>query len=167
MMKKLVLLAALAAALRLTGLLPFASSDVAELVPVRALVVSVQDGTIVFDGEQCRGMGRTWEQAWEDLEQSANGHVFLGTADHVVLCEDAVEYLSKVVSSRILRPAASICITSGEIPEPKEAADYLDAHDTGVTLQRIKALQLREGNVRLPKLTKTEGGWRLVGAEDR
>lgn len=166
-MKKLMLLAVLAAALRLSGLLPFENSDVAELVPVRALVISQQDGTITFDGGECRGMGRDWDEAWEDLNSSANGHVFLGTADHVVLCGEAVELLQEVVKSQVLRPAASICVSPEDIPEAKEAADYLDAHDARVTLQQIKALQLRAGNVRLPKLVMTEGGLRLIAAEDR
>lgn len=166
MMKKLILLAVLVAALRVGGLLPFQNSDVAELVPVRALVISYEDGKIVFDGGQCRGMGETWDEAWEDLNSSADGHVFLGTADHVVLCGQAVNLLKDVVNDPVLRPAASVCVSPVDV-DAEAAAEYLDAHDTGVTLQQIKTLQLREGNLQLPRLVMTEGGLRLIGAEDR
>jgi len=167
MIKRVGLLLALLAVLRTTGLLPFHSSDVSQLVPVQALVVSKNGSEIVLDGGQCRGMGADWNSAWEDLHSSANGHVFLGTADHIVLCGAAVDLLPQVIGSRQLRPAASICVCSGEIPKADEAAEYLDAHDGGVTLQQVRALRLRTGAVRLPRLVMTEGGLRLYGTKNR
>lgn len=167
MIKKIVLLAVLAAALRLSGLLPFESSDVAELVPVRALVVCMQAEKVVLDGGDCHGVGADWNSAWEDLHSSADGHVFLGTADHVVLCGNAVSLLPQVASSRELRPAASVCVCPDSVPDAEEAADYLDAHDGGVTLQQVRALQLRAGTVQLPQLMQTEGGLRLSGTNHR
>lgn len=161
MIKKLLILAVLAAALRLTGLLPFQSSDVAELIPVQALVISMEDEEILLDGGDCFGAGTNWEQAWQDLQTGAAGHVFLGTVDHVILCEDAVQLLPRVVDSGILRPAASVCTSPEGVPNAKLAAEYLSAHDGGVTLQQVRVLQRRTGAVQLPRLVETQGGLRL------
>lgn len=167
MIKKLVFLVLLAGVLRTTGLLPFQSSDVAQLVPVQALVISQSGGSVVLDGGQCRGIGTDWDSAWQDLQNSADGHVFLETADHVILCGDAIALLPQVVRSGAFRPAASVCVCPDSVPDAQEAADYLDAHSGGVSLQQVQALQLRTGEIRLPRLRQTEGGLRLDGTQDR
>jgi len=163
MIRKLAWVAVLAAALGAGRIFPFESSDVAQLVPIQALVVSAQDGKVVLDGGPCRGIGADWNSAWQDLQQSAEGHVFLGTADHVVLCGTAVELLPHVVKNKTLRPAASVCVCRDGVPKAEDAAAYLSAHSGGVTLQQVRALQLRTGSVRLPELVHAEGGLRLYG----
>ena len=165
MIKKGILLVLLVAALRTSGVLPFESSDVAQLVPVQALVVSTANGNVVLDGGQCLGVGRNWDRAWEDLQQSAVGHVFLGTAEHIVLCADAIELLPHVVKNRVLRPAAAVCVCPDSVPKAEDVAAYLSAHPGGVTLQQVRALQLRTGAVKLPRLMQTEGGLRLYGTD--
>lgn len=167
MIKKLIILVLAVAALRLTGLLPFESSDVAELVPVQALVISTSGSKIVLDGGQCRGIGTDWDSAWQDLRTGAQGHVFLGTADHVVLCGNAVSLLPQVADDPVLRPAASVCVCPDAVPDADTVAQYLQAHDPGVTLQQVRALRLGEGAVALPILRQTEGGLRLSGTKDR
>lgn len=161
MIKKLVFLVILAGVLRATGLLPFRSHDVAQLVPVQALVISQSGGNVVLDGGECRGIGTDWNSAWSDLKESADGRVFLQTADHVILCGDAVALLREVVESGAFRPAASVCVCPEGVPDAEEAAAYLDAHSGNVTLQQVSALQLREGKITLPTLRQTEGGLRL------
>lgn len=167
MIKRLLLLLAAAAVLRVTGLLPFESSDVAQLVPVQALVVSMENGKVVMDGGECLGIGEDWDSAWQDLRQSADGHVFLGTADHVVLCGDAVSLLPQLVGSEAVRPAASVCACPDSVPDADDAAAFLSAHDGGVTLQQIRALQLRPGKMQLPQLVETQGGLRLYAQSHR
>jgi len=161
MIKKLVFLVILAGVLRTTGLLPFRSSDVAQLVPVQALVISQSGKNVVLDGGQCRGIGTDWDSAWKDLQNSAEGHVFLQTADHVILCGEAIGLLRQVVDSGAFRPAASVCVCPDGVPSADEAAKYLQAHRGGVTLQQVQALRLREGTLTLPRLRQTEGGLRL------
>lgn len=163
MIRKLFVLVALAAAFRLSGLLPFQSSDVAELVPVQALVISVEDGEIRLDGGDCLGVGADWDSAWEDLQKSASGHVFLGTVDHVIVCGEGLSLLPKVVESRAFRSAVSVCSASEIVPNAKLAANYLSAHGGSVTLRQLRALRLHPGEVRLPQLAETEGGLRLYG----
>ena len=167
MIKKIIFLVVLAGILRVTGLLPFESRDVAQLVPVQALVISQSADNVVLDGGDCRGIGTDWDSAWEDLQNSADGRVFLQTADHVILCGDAVSLLRQVVESGAFRPAASVCVCPDSVPSADEAAAYLQAHHGGVTLQQVQALQLRQGELTLPRLRQTEGGLRLDDTKDR
>ena len=167
MIKRLLLLAALAAALRLTGLLPFQTSDVAQLKPVEALVVSLRDGDVVLNGGDSQGRGETWDEALGDLRQGAEGNLCLGTAEQVVLCGDAVGLLKEIAESEDLRPAAVICRCPEGEPDPKQAAAYLSAHNAGLTLRQVRAKLLRGEWIQLPVLAKTEGGLRLNGTEDR
>jgi hypothetical protein len=167
MIKRLCVLVILAAALRMTGLLPFETRDVAQLKPVEAVVISVDQGEIVLRGEECTGRGISWEAAWEDLKRGAAGDLFLGTAEQIILVGEASELLSQVAWSERLRPAAMVCACVGEAPDPEEAARYLSAHNSGLTLQKVRAMLLRQEPVRLPLLVNTEGGLRLYGTHDR
>ena len=166
-MKRFVCLALAAAAVKISGLLPFESRDVAQLVPVEALVVSVEQGAVKLDGGDCRGCGADWDEALEDLRRGADGTVFLGTAEQVVVAESAIGLLPDVIRCEALRPAAVLCVCRGEIPSAKEAAAYLSAHNAGMTLRRVQALMLEGRGVELPVLQKTEGGLRLDGIQNR
>lgn len=166
-MKQIVWVALAAAVVSLTGLFPFESNDVADLVPVQALMVDVQGGQVILDGGDCQGSGADWDSALEDLRQSGEGTVFLGTAEQVVLSQSASGLLPDVIRSTDLRPAAVICMCSGELPEPEKAAKYLSAHNAGTTIQKVQAIMLRGEGIRLPVLEQTEGGLRLRGTENR
>lgn len=160
-MKRIALFVLLAAALRMSGWLPFENRDVADLVPIQALVVSLDGETVVLDGGEAEGRGGDWMAALDDLKQSADGDVFLGTAEHVVLSGPAVKLLPEIVESSALRPAAVVCFAPGQPPDPSEAADYLAARDSDWTVQQIRAALLQGKTVRLPCLVETEGGLRL------
>ena len=166
MIRRLCVLAILAAALRMTGLLPFETRDVAQLKPVEALVISVDQGELVLQSEACMGRGVSWDAAWEDLKRGADGDLFLGTVEQVVLVGEAADLLSQVAQSDRLRPAAMVCTCPGAAPDPKEAAGYLSAHNSGLTLQQVRAKLLRQETVRLPVLVETEGGLRIYGTHD-
>lgn len=165
-MKQIVWFVLLAAALSMTGLLPFESNDVASLVPVEALTVDLKEGQVILDGGDCQGRGEDWTSALEDLRKGAEGTVFLGTAEQVVLAQRAASLLPDIIRSQELRPAAVICVCRGEPPKPEEAAKYLSAHDAGVTIQKVQAVMLRGEGIALPMLIKTEGGLRLYGTEN-
>ena len=158
----LLLLAIIAAA----GWLPFQSSDVAQLVPIETLVISLDDGWVILDGGEALGRGKNWEEAWRDLHHGANGRVFLGTVEQVVLSGAAVELLSDAAWNEELRPAATVCTALGSKPDPKEATTYLSAHNGGVTLQQARAALLKQETIKLPILVQTEGGLRLYGTQD-
>lgn len=161
-MRRIIFFLLLAAGLRLFGLLPFESHDVATLQPVRALVVSLDGGEIVLDGGLCQGRGKTVADALADLDESGEGTVFLRTASHVVLCGKAQSLLYPLVESRALRPAAAV-VAARTPPDVEEAANYLDAHSGGITIGQVGAAMVRNAPVRLPLLLETKGGLRLYG----
>lgn len=164
-MKQIVWLACLAAVLQFSGLLPFAGTDVSELTPVETLLVDVKNGQVVLDGGSCRGIGTDWDSALEDLEQGAEGVLFLGTAEQIVLSEAALLVLPEVIRSQRLRPAAVVCVCRGSMPSAQEVAAYLAARDVGTTIQKVQAAVVQESGIVLPVLEQTEGGLRLRGAE--
>lgn len=157
----------LAVLVGISSMLPFQRNDVAKLVPVEALVVSMERGTVVLNGGDCQGRGKTWQEAWLDLQNSADGAVFLGTAEQVILVGAAANLLPQVAWNEQLRPAAVVCVSPGAAPDPKEAAAYLGAHNGGVTLQQVRTALLQEKTIELPVLVQTEGGMRLYGTENR
>lgn len=160
-MKKLLLFAAFAVLLKITGLLPFAGSDVAQLLPVRTLLVDMEGSQIVLNGGETAGRGESLDEALRDMKNGAEGTVFLSAAEQVVLSPRARGLLPQLCRWEALRPAAQILLASEELPEPEKAADYLEAHDAGLTLQEVRAALLRGEPVSLPLLHVTEGGLRL------
>ena len=166
MKNKAKVLLAVAAAALCSAMLPFSRQDVAQLVPIEALVISLDQERIVLDGGKCKGSGSSWEEAWEDFYNAAEGTVFLGTTEYVVLSGGAVKFLQEVAQRSDLRPAAGICAGLGEVAKAEDAAKYLSAHEIGVTLQQIRSAKRRNTRILLPVLVETEGGLRLYGAED-
>lgn len=164
-MKKIILITAFAIALKTAGILPFGSSDVADLLPIRALTVDISAGNITLDGGEASGQGATLDEALKNLHETAVGTVFLETAKYVILSPRAAELLPKLAAWDALRPAARAVLASGELPEADDAADYLESHDPGLTLQQIRAAYLRGEEVTLPLLEDEEGGLRLVRRE--
>lgn len=160
-MKKLILFTAFAILLKVTGLLPFTAGDAANLLPIRALTVDVSDGAITLNGGEASGTGPTLEAALTDLQATASGTVFLATAESVILSPKAKVLLPELCRWEVLRPAAQVVLASGDLPDPEEAADYLEIHNGEQTLRQIRAAYLRGETVRLPLLHSTEGGLRL------
>lgn len=164
-MKKLLLFAAAAILLEVTGLLPFQANDVASLLPVQALTVELENGQVVLNGGEAVGRGENLDDALQNMEAVAEGTVFLQTAEQVILSPRARVLLPQLCRWEALRPAAQIMLASEELPNPQKAADYLQAHDGGVTLQRVRAAMLRGERIALPLLHVTEGGLRLETRE--
>ena len=163
-MKRFTLYIIVAAALFLTGLLPLRGTDVAELLPVRVMLVEKKDGLVRIQCDHgAAGSGRNWELALEDLRKSAEGKVFFGTVEHVVLARSAWDLLPRVAASSDLRPAAKICCAARKLPEPEQTASFLHAHPGNVTLSRVRAQMLAGRQVRLPQIISKEGRLLLAG----
>ncbi len=165
MKRRLRMAAVVVLALLVSFALPFRRSDVAQLVPVEALVISLDEGRIILDGGVCQGSGDSWAAAWEDFLSAGDGIVFLGTTEYLVLAGGAVTHLSDAVQTDMLRPAAKIFLALGDVPDAKETAKYLAAHDSSTTLLRIKSALMQNEAVSLPVLMKTERGLRLYEPE--
>lgn len=160
-MKKLIVFTAFAILLKATGLLPFTGSDAAQLLPVRALTVDLSEGEILLDGGEASGRGKTLDEALSDLQATAVGTVFLATAQQVILSPRALSLLPELCRWDALRPAARVLLASGDLPKPEDAADYLESHDSTLTLQQVRAGYLRGETAVLPLLHSEEGGLRL------
>ncbi len=163
-MKRLTLYIIVAAALFLTGLLPLRGTDAAELLPVRVMLVEKKDGVVRIRCDHgAAGTGGNWELALEDLRKSAEGKVFFGTVEHVVLARSAWDLLPRIAASSDLRPAAKLCCVTRKMPEPEQAASFLHAHPGGMTLSQIRAQMLTGRQVRLPQIISKEGRLLLAG----
>ena len=152
MIKKMAILAAAAALLKASGLLPFQTTDVARLKPVEVLAVSVEEKMVVLRGGGTTGIGADWPTALEDLRYGAEGTLFLGTTEQVILCGRAVDLLEQVARSEDLRPGTMVVTCREEQVDPERAAAYLSAHNSGVTLGRVRAAMLRKESVLLPEI---------------
>ena len=159
-MKKLLALVLLLAFLSALGRLPFHASDVAELLPVRTVVIGC-DGTeyTVDVGAGVRGIGHSLAEALGSLRERVSGTVFFGTAEQVILTEQAADVLPEVLDEPAFRPAAGIYLTPEEDPDPEAAADYLAAHSSNLTLMRLKARLLAGEETPLPVLRRAGGGY--------
>lgn len=161
-MKKLLLFAAAVAAAGLLGWLPAEPRALGDLLPVEALVVSEENGTVTVDGGKgMLGRGRDWAEAVEDLRQTANGDAFLDTAGHIILEENALDRLEEVLDDRSLRPAARVYLGLGN-PTADGAMAYLQGRRGSVTIRGLQAAWLEERVVTLPRLMEEEGRYRLA-----
>ena len=85
-MKRAYLWALLAAGLVLTGVLPLEAHDPSELLPARVLTVQMEDGWVHTACDSgAEGVGKTLDAALADMARSAEGVLFLDTAEHILL----------------------------------------------------------------------------------
>ena len=150
-----------AAVLGIGSLLPFQSRDVGQLVPVETLVISLEEDQIQLNGGICEGKGKTWETAWQDLQDGAPGYVFLGTAEQVVFVGGAMRLLQQVAEANALRPAAHVCVSVGQKPKPEAITPFLRTHNSGLTLQQVRAAFKQGRELAMPVLEIKEGEMHL------
>ena len=85
-MKRIWLWAVIAAGLALSGLAPIKTQDAAELLPARVLLIWTEDGWVHTRCDAgAEGTGTDLEAALADMERTAQGALFLDTAEHIVL----------------------------------------------------------------------------------
>ena len=159
-MKKLCKLLLLAAVLLALGLLPFRASDVAELIPVRTVVITrAGDAYQVDVGQGLKALGKTLAEALDRMRREAPGEIFFRTAEQVVVTRDAADVVPQAAQSPDLRPAAGLYLTPDAAPDAEAIAAFLSAHPADTTLARVRG-ELRNGRTpRIPTLRRTEGGY--------
>lgn len=137
------------------GWMPFTGTDVAKLQPVEVIRLSLEGDIIRVETDTGgSGSGTDLEEAFSDLKESTPGKVFLETADYLLLSREAQGLLEPLAA--YLRPACSICLETGKA-ELETVADFLGAHEPGMTLQEYRA-----GKRELPELYAREGRMYLV-----
>lgn len=134
MKRILIYIAALAAAL----LVPIEGTDVGELQPVGVIQLYKEEDTVVIvtdTGDS--GRGKTVEAAFENLEETTAGIIFLDTADYLLLSEGAT--VEAMELEGYLKPSVRVCMAEKEI-DPAQAAEYLAVHRPAVRLKERGAL---------------------------
>lgn len=115
----------LLALLALTAL-PSPGTELGELHPVSLLMVSAQGKNIQLRTDTMdRGEGETLDAALQNLEDTTPGHLFLDTAENLILTEQTRFLLPQL--KKLLRPGVAVCITDTEL-DMETAPEYLHTH---------------------------------------
>lgn len=139
-------------------------TDAAKLLPTQVLVIGMEDGMVrVRSDASAAGRGATLTQALVQMERSAEGRLFLDTAEHIVVERGAQELMEQVLAQERFRPAAKLYL--GQEPaEPAKLAAFLQAHPGPVRLVQARAFALRAQQLALPRIEIDEsGGMQLAG----
>lgn len=128
---KRVLIYTLVLAAALT--VPLRGTDVGKLKPV-GLIELYKEGesVVILTDSGDSGIGSSVHAAFENLEQTTAGVIFLDTADFLLLSHDAVESARELEA--YLKPSVRVCYTQEKI-DPQQAAAYLAVHRPSVKLK--------------------------------
>ena len=161
-MRKLLRIVAVLAVLWALGLLPFRGTDVAELLPVKTVIVTHRGNTYTVDvGAGVRALGRTLSEALQALREESTGKVFLPTAEQVILTEGDPVTVAEVTSEEAFRPAAGIYLTPDLNPDPDALGDYLAGHSSNTTLKDVRAALETGESPEIPVVAERDGGYRV------
>ena len=125
-------------------MLPRTGTDAAKLLPAQVLVIAQEDGQITVESDNgASGSGATLPDALEAMRESAEGTLFLDTAEHIVFLQSAQALLPAAARQRQFRPAAKLYLARMDTLDAEECVDFLQAHPGAVTLADAHAALLR------------------------
>ena len=134
-MKRIIIyIALLAAALAFPG----ERTDVGKLKPVGLVQLYKEDDMIVIvtdTGDS--GVGKTAQSAFENLEATTSGIIFLDTADYLLLSVSAIDEAEGL--EMYLKPSVRVCFAQKDV-DPMAAAEYLEVHRPAVQLRDRESL---------------------------
>lgn len=129
--------------------------DLGNLQPVQLVQVTSCNGKLrIRTDTGSMGQGLSVAEAVEDLQRSADGTVFLETADFLLVTALTARFLPDL--SDFLRPGTEVARIPSYV-DGKSAAKYLSAHHPAVTLRQAKAdnqmenFHYREGKYELER----------------
>lgn len=146
-------------------MLPRTGTDAAKLLPAQVLVIAQEDGRVVVESDNgASGSGTTLPDALAVMRESAEGTLFLDTAEHIILLQSAQSLLPAAVRQRQFRPAAKLYLARMEALDAEACVEFLQAHPGAVTLADAHAALLR-GEALSPAILLPEenGGVILAG----
>ena len=144
-MKKVIWLAAVVVLVSVTGLLPFAGTDIAKLHPVEVLIVSKNEDDLLLQTDSGMvGTGNNVEEALESLRLSSAGNIFLDTANYLIISPDIAKEITSL--SDYLRPACQVYHLEGK-GKVAEIGKYLECHPSQITV-----LDYLQGKMNIPLL---------------
>lgn len=147
MKRLLIYIAVLAAAL----MVPLRRTDVGKLQPVELVKLYKEEATLIIETDTGdSGRGDTVNVAFENLEETTSGIVFLDTADFLLVSKEAVGEVGALKGH--LKKSVRLCFAEANI-DPVEAAAFLSVHRPQVRLRDgesiLKAQTLLKENGRL------------------
>ena len=154
-MRRWILYGAALSLVSLLNITGFTGTDVGEIQPVQAVMVTKSGNTVLLQTDTGDvGMGTDPNTALQDMQEHAVGKLFLETADYLVLQPGCEELLPEL--SEMLRPSCKVCTVIGSA-DPKTAAQYLAVHEPELSLRDWLG-----GEKRVPELVEREGRLSLV-----
>lgn len=132
---------------------PLRGTDVGKLQPV-GLIQLYKEGesVVIITDSGDSGIGETVQAAFENLEETTAGVIFLDTADFLIMRPELLEAVSELEG--YLKPSVRICFAKERI-DPKQAAEYLAVNHTGIKLKDHKSLE------HAPELIQENGRLRI------
>ena len=128
---------------------PVKGTDVGKLLPVELVSLRREGETLRVETDTGDfGMGDTLEEAMDNLKRTAQGEIFLETADYLLLSPDSQSAWPKL--SGYFRPGTLVYQTADAV-DPEEAAQYLRTRRAGIPLNRMGE------NGSLPVIKEEEG----------
>ena len=155
-MKKVLLIVIAIVIAAMAGFLPFNGTDIGKLHPVEVIRIATENGSVYIETDSgISGVGENLEEAIYDMKQSASGHVFLETANFVLI--DALDSQLLLAIGEYFRPACQIYLYSGD-GEMENIGKYLESHPSQVT-----ALSYRQGVEEIPHIIINGEEYRFAG----
>ena len=105
---------------------PLHRLDVANLLPIRAVAIYMEDKDVVLETDTGNlGRGENVTEALENLKKETPAVVYLDTAEFLLVSESAVPMVEEL--SQHIKPSGKVCVCEAE-GRVKEAAEYLEVH---------------------------------------
>ena len=161
-MKKVIWVLIVVLILGALNLLPFRSRELADLLPVKTVIVTRSGAEYTVDiGAGVKAVGDTLSDALKRLQEQTSDDLFLPTAEQVVLTEPAGEAAQAVAEETAFRPAAGVCRTPDPSPDPNALGQYLKTHPSDCTIVDLQAAIAEGREPNLPVLLPVGGGYRF------
>lgn len=143
-------------------LLPFRSKELADLLPVKTVIITRSGAEYTVDvGAGVKAVGDTLSEALKRLQEQTSEDLFLPTAEQVVLTEPADEAAEAVAEESAFRPAAGICRTPDPAPDPNALGRYLQTHPSDYTIVDLQAAIAEGREPEIPVILPVGGGYRF------
>lgn len=125
--------------LALLFFVPLERVDVAKLLPIEAVAVYKDGGSVVLETDAGdKGRGKDAHQALQNLIEVTPAVVYLDTAEYLLVSDNAQTEAEAL--RMYLKPSVKVCVCMAA-DNVAEAADYLEVHGKLVKLRDWKADQ--------------------------
>ena len=129
-------------------------TELGKLRPVELIYASMEGETLLLRTDTGDlGVGYNLRQAEDELKNTAQGVVFMDTADYLIVTGETEALIPEFIKR--MRPSAEVCRSNDPL-DPAKAAEFLSAHPGKVTLQDCRA-----GEIGLPRLHVKKGRFHL------